>query len=77
MVLDISGSGNRLAEIGIISLIVILQPILLCSSYVFGGIEHLHTFVHRLYTIVSLVRNLKSLTRTLLGLYLDNARSTT
>ena len=77
MVLNISGSGNRLAEIGIISLIVILQPILLCSSNVFGGIEHLHTFVHRLYTIVSLVRNLKSLTRTLLGLYLDNARSTT
>ena len=77
MVLNISGSGNRLAEIGIISLVVILQSILLCSSYVFGGIEHLHTLVHRLNAIVALVRNLKSLTRTLLGLYLNNARSTT
>ena len=77
MVLDISGSGNRLAEISIISLVVILQSILLCSSNVFGGIEHLHTLVHRLYAIVALVRNLESLTRALLGLYLDNARSTT
>ena len=77
MVLHISGSGNGFGEIGIKSLIVIFQPKLLRSSDVFGGIQHLHTLVHRLDAIVALVRNLESLTRSLLGLHLDNARSTT
>ena len=77
MVLHISGSGDCLAEIGIKSLIAIFQPKLLRSSDVFGGIQHLHTLEHRLDAIVALVRNLKSLTRSLLGLHLDNARSTT
>ena len=77
MVLHISGTGDGLAEIGIKSLVVIFQPILLRCSNVFGGIEHLHTLVHRLNAIVALVRNLESLARSLLGLHLDNTRSTT
>ena len=64
-------------EISIVPLVVILQPILLGSSHIFGGIQHLHTLVHRLDAIVALVGDLESLARTLLGGHLDDTRCTT
>ncbi len=72
MVLDIACSGNRLMEIGIISLVVVFQAILLGGGNIFGGIQHLHALVHGIDAIIAFVRNLKSLARALLGLHLDD-----
>ncbi len=72
MVLDIACSGNRLVEVGIISLVVIFQAILLGGGNIFGSIQHLHALIHRIDAIIAFVRNLKSLARALLGLHLDD-----
>ena len=77
MILDIACSGDSLMEIGIISLVAIFQAILLRSSDIFSGIQHLHALTHCLDAIVALVRDLESLTCSLLGLHLDNTRSST
>ena len=77
MVLHLSSTGNCLTKIGIVAFIIILEPYFLRSSNVFCGIEHLHTLTHGLKSVVPLVRDLKSPTRSFLGLYLYDARGAT
>ena len=77
MVLHKSGSGDDIIEVVVESAIVGMHTEPFGSGEIFVSRQHIEFLRHRLNTYISLIRNLESLARTLLGLHLYHARSAT
>ena len=77
MVLYKSGSGDDIIEVVVESAIVGMHTEPFGSGEIFVSRQHIEFLRHRLNTYISLIRNLESLARTLLGLHLYHARSAT